>query len=232
MEVPDATVVGHGRQGLGILQLLRRARLVEAEILLAEVGFGARSDRTDHQAMAFIRWVAKEEAAHDIPANAGTFHFGLQGGPTMEKLAVSTAPLTSNTWRGMPVLVIVLLGGFTINFLWCLLLNLKNRTAADYIRPEGPVLLANIVFAAVAGAIWCSQFICLKTGEPAMGKTAYIGFAILMAGQILFSSLLGAAIGEWRGTSGKTKTLLGFGLLLLVASFVVAACSSYLSQQA
>jgi len=162
---------------------------------------------------------------------SSAMNFGLQGGLTMEKLAVSTKPLTSEAWRGMPVLVVVLMGGFTINFLWCLLLNLKNRSVADYIRPEGPVLLANIVFAAVAGAIWCSQFICLKTGEPAMGKTAYIGFAILMAGQILFSSLLGAALGEWRGTSGKTKALLGLGLLMLVVSFVVAAYSGYISQQ-
>jgi L-rhamnose-H+ transport protein len=162
---------------------------------------------------------------------SSAMNFGLQGGLTMEKLAVSTEPLTREAWRGMPVLVVVLMGGFTINFLWCLLLNLKNSTVADYIRPEGSVLLANIVFAAVAGAIWCSQFICLKTGEPAMGKTAYIGFAILMAGQILFSSLLGAALGEWRGTSGKTKALLGLGLLMLVVSFVVAAYSGYISQQ-
>jgi len=162
---------------------------------------------------------------------SSAMNFGLQGGPTMEKLAVSVAPLTSQTWRGMPVLVVVLLGGFTVNFLWCALLNVKNKSAGDYIRPGGPVLLANIVFAAVAGAIWCSQFICLKTGEPAMGKTAYIGFAILMAGQILFSSLLGAALGEWRGTSGRTKTLLAFGLLMLVSSFIVAAYSGFLAQQ-
>jgi len=162
---------------------------------------------------------------------SSAMNFGLQGGSNMEELAVTTAPLTSHTWRGMPVLVVVLLGGFTVNFLWCLLLNLRNKTSGDYIRPEGSVLLANIVFAAVAGAIWCSQFICLKTGEPAMGKTAYIGFAILMAGQILFSSLLGTVLGEWRGTSGKTKSLLVFGLLMLVSSFVMAAYSGHLGQQ-
>ena len=42
-------------------------------------------------------------------------------------------------------------------------------------------LAANLLFAGLAGAIWCSQFICLKTGEPAMGKHAYVGFAVLMA---------------------------------------------------
>jgi L-rhamnose-H+ transport protein len=95
--------------------------------------------------------------------------FGLQGGTTIEKLALSTEPVTSVAWKGMPVLVIVLLGGFTINFLWCLMLNLKNKTTGDYTKANTP-LVGNIVFAAAAGAIWCSQFICFKTGEPAMGR--------------------------------------------------------------
>ena len=157
--------------------------------------------------------------------------FGLQGGATIEKLALTTAPATSATWKGMPVLVMVLLGGFTVNFLWCVLLNLKNKTAGDYVRPEGPVLLANIVFAAVAGAIWCSQFICFKTGQPAMGRMDYVGWAVLMASQILFSSLLGIALGEWKGTGARTRSLLTIGILLLLASAIFAGYSGYLGQR-
>ena len=160
---------------------------------------------------------------------SSAMNYGLQGGAAIEQLALSTQPVTSSTWRGMPVLVVVLLGGFTINFLWCVILNLKNKTGGDYIRPEGPVLLANIVFAGLAGAIWCSQFICLKTGEPAMGKTAYIGFAVLMASAIMFSSLLGILLGEWRGTSSRTRVLLAAGLVILVSSTVLGAYSGYIS---
>lgn len=155
--------------------------------------------------------------------------FGLTGGPTLEKLAVTTAPVTSNTWRGMPVLVIVLLGGFTINFLWCLFLNFKNKTTGDYFKAKTP-LLANIFFAGIAGAIWCSQFICFKTGEPAMGDTAYVGWAVLMACSILFGTLLGIILGEWKGTGKKTRTLLTVGLLLLVASAVISGYSGYLGK--
>ena len=160
---------------------------------------------------------------------SSAMNYGLQGGAAIEQLALSTQPVTSTTWRGMPVLVVVLLGGFTINFLWCVLLNLKNKTGGDYVRPEGPVLLANIVFAGLAGTIWCSQFICLKTGEPAMGKTAYIGFAVLMASAIMFSSLLGILLGEWRGTSSRTRVLLAVGLVILVSSTLVGAYSGYTS---
>ena len=147
--------------------------------------------------------------------------FGLQGGPLMQKAAMETAPATSVIWAGMPVLVVVLFGGFVVNFLWCLFLNVKNRTAKDYVNGSVP-LLPNLIFAAIAGAIWCSQFICFKTGEPQMGSTSYIGWAVLMASQILFSQLLGLFLGEWKNTGKKTRSLLAMGLVLLIASAVIA----------
>lgn len=155
--------------------------------------------------------------------------FGLQGGGSLETLAQTTAPVTSATWKGMPVLVVVLLGGFTINFLWCLFLNFKNKTTGDYLKKGAP-LAGNLLFAGLAGAIWCAQFICFKTGEPAMGTMAYVGWAVLMATAILFSTLLGIFLGEWKGTSGRTRSLLAGGLALLVVSSVVAGYSSYLGQ--
>ncbi len=106
-------------------------------------------------------------------------------------------------------------------------MNLKNKTAGDYVRKEVP-LVPNLVFAALAGAIWCSQFICFKTGEPQMGKTSYIGWGVLMASMILFSQLLGIMLGEWKGTSKKTGRLLLTGLALLLVSAGVAGYSGYL----
>jgi L-rhamnose-H+ transport protein len=156
--------------------------------------------------------------------------FGLQGGPTIQKLALSTSPVTSTTWQGMPVLVVVLLGGFLVNFLWCLYLNAKNRTGGDYVHREAP-LAGNFLFAGLAGAIWCSQFICFKTGEPEMGKMGYVGWAVLMASAILFSSLLGIVLGEWRGTSSRTRALLAAGLALLLISSGIVGYSGRLAEQ-
>ena len=84
--------------------------------------------------------------------------FGLGGGASIEEKALQMAPATAAAWKGMPVLVIVLLGGFVVNFAWCLYLNLKNRTGGDYTK-RGVPLLANHACSALAGAIWCSQFI-------------------------------------------------------------------------
>ena len=140
-----------------------------------------------------------------------------------------TAPFTSRTWSGMPVLVVVLLGGLTVNLAWCLFLNVRNKTTGDYLKGGAP-LAGNFVFAAIAGAIWCSQFICFKTGEPAMGQTAYVGWALLMACQILFSSLIGAFfLGEWRATGRRTRMLLAVGLGLLILTAVLSGFSGYLA---
>jgi len=156
--------------------------------------------------------------------------FGLQGGADIEKLAQTVSPITSATWKGMPVLVVVLFGGFIVNATWCILLNLRNKTVGDYCRTDAP-LFSNLVFAGLAGAIWCSQFICFKTGEPAMGKMAYVGWAVLMASAILFSTLLGILLGEWRGTSSRTRTLLACGLVLLLLSSVIAGYSGNLAEK-
>jgi L-rhamnose-H+ transport protein len=112
--------------------------------------------------------------------------FGLQGGPGIQKLSLETAPVTTITWAGIPVLVVVLMGGFVINGGWCLVLNFRNRTAGDYVKASAPVG-SNLFFASLAGLLWCLQFVCFKTGEPSMGKTSYIGWAVLMAASILFS---------------------------------------------
>jgi L-rhamnose-H+ transport protein len=157
--------------------------------------------------------------------------FGLVGGTTIESLALTTPPATATAWKGMPVLVVALMGGFTVNFLWCLFLNAKNKTFGDYAKKNTP-LIANLFFGAVAGAIWTCQFIAFKTGEPQMGSQGYVGWAVLMASSIMFSGVLGIILGEWKGTSMRTRSLLFAGLLVLLGSSFVAGYSGKLGQQA
>ena len=143
--------------------------------------------------------------------------------------AAENEKVTSVTWSGIPVLVVALFGGFIINAGWCLILNFKNKTTGDYCKKDTPNA-GNFIFAAIAGGIWCSQFICFKTGEPQMGETAYVGWSVLMASAILFSQLLGLMLGEWKGVSKKTMQLLVIGLVLLIGSAVLSGYSGKMSQ--
>jgi L-rhamnose-H+ transport protein len=153
--------------------------------------------------------------------------FGLGGGAAIEKSALDTSPVTPAMWKGIPVLVVVLLGGFTVNFIWCLYLNFKNRTTGDYLKAGVP-LAGNLVFAGLAGAIWCSQFIFFKMADTKIGAYAFSGWTVLMSSAIFFSSLLGVGLGEWKGVSRRTKTLLVTGLVILVASLVIIGYGNYL----
>ena len=156
-------------------------------------------------------------------ASAG-MNFGLQGGASMETAARLCG--TDAKWIGLPVLVVVLWGGFVVNAAWCLWQNQKNRSFSDYC-----IQISNLnshrglamMLAGLAGVIWACQFVCQKVGEPAMGEMRYISFAVVMGSCVMFSSLLGIMLGEWRGTGRKTRVMLAVGLGVLALSIVLAA---------
>jgi L-rhamnose-H+ transport protein len=62
------------------------------------------------------------------------FAIGLFYGKPIMKIAgqVLQDNYRSDLWSNLPVLIVVLLGGFTTNFIWCVILNIKNRTWHEY----------------------------------------------------------------------------------------------------
>jgi len=44
-------------------------------------------------------------------------------------------------WQGLSVLVVVLIGGFTTNFIQCLMLNIRNKTGYQYFSSTARRLL-------------------------------------------------------------------------------------------
>src|SRR5437667_5835932 len=58
------------------------------------------------------------------------FAYGLAAGDPIKALTLKHG--TPVLWQGLPVLIVVLVGGFTTNFIWCLWLNLRNHTGHQY----------------------------------------------------------------------------------------------------
>jgi len=58
------------------------------------------------------------------------FAYGLAAADPIK--AESVRHGTAVLWQGLPALVVVLLGGFTTNFLWCLFLNIRNHSGSEY----------------------------------------------------------------------------------------------------
>ena len=143
----------------------------------------------------------------------------------------------------------VLLGGFTTNFIWCVALNFKNRTGDQYFKTTlrnesssqsgtvtepGPMvqnsvpMLNNYLFSALAGVTWYFQFFFYTMGESQMGNYKFSSWTIHMASIIIFSSLWGIALKEWKGSSTSTKRKLAIGLVTLVLSTMVVGYGNYL----
>ncbi len=62
------------------------------------------------------------------------FSFGLDAGKPIKTITLDHG--TATLWQGLPVLVVILLGGFTTNFIWCVYLNKVNRTGGQYFSPK------------------------------------------------------------------------------------------------
>lgn len=168
--------------------------------------------------------------------------YGFAAGKPIAALAVSHG--ASELWKNLPVLIVVLAGGFTTNFIWCVGLNLRKKTGGNYFNRETqaaaaedaaprtvPVpLLANYLFSALAGTLWYFQFFFYGMGTTKMGRFDFSSWTLHMASIIIFGTLVGVCLSEWKGASRRTHRLMMFGLVVLVASTVVIGYGNYLAK--
>ena len=191
------------------------------------------------------------------------FAYGLAAGDPIKEITVRHG--TPALWQGLPVLVVVLLGGFTTNVIWCVLLNVRNKTGYQYFTSEirrpasagshkpalenvtdapaeemaelgladGPIpakapMLSNYFFCALAGTTWYFQFFFYSMGETQMGRYKFSSWTLHMASIIIFSTLWGIALKEWKGAGTRTKLLVGLSLFVLVMSTIVVGYGNYL----
>lgn len=195
------------------------------------------------------------------------FSYGLRSGDPIKALTLKHG--TTTLWQGLPVLVVVLLGGFTTNVIWCIILNIRNKTGYQYLsstvrdhhpsrgeeliletaidapseemaekirvagprgaaEPERVPMLANYLFCALAGTTWYFQFFFYTMGETQMGAYKFSSWTLHMASIIIFSSLWGIGLHEWRGASRRTKGWLALSLAVLVASTMIVGYGNYL----
>jgi L-rhamnose-H+ transport protein len=191
------------------------------------------------------------------------FAYGLAAGDPIKALTLQHG--TSTLWQGLPVLVVLLLGGFTTNFVWCAALNIRNRTGYQYFsgevrgkvpgRSEEPILenptdapgeemavaasnegsamtgtpmISNYFFSALAGTTWYFQFFFYTMGETQMGRYKFSSWTLHMASIMIFSTLWGIALKEWKGAGARTKFLVAMSLFVLIASTIVVGYGNYL----
>jgi L-rhamnose-H+ transport protein len=186
------------------------------------------------------------------------FAFGLASGDPIKLLTMQHG--TDTIWQGLPVLVVVLAGGFCTNAFWCIYLNIRNRTGFQYftseIRAESPPaalaagfgegspakhlsadgrkdktpvpLFWNYVFSAMGGIFWYLQFFFYSMGETQMGAYKFSSWTLHMASIIIFATMWGVILKEWRGASPRAMLLLRLGVATLVLSTIIVGYGNYL----
>lgn len=101
--------------------------------------------------------------------------------------------------------IVILWGGLTTNFIWCMYLNFKNKTFGNYTDKSTPIS-KNILFSAIAGTMWFLQFFFYGMGESKLGNGAS-SWILHMSTIILTANFWGFYLKEWKGVSKKPLIL-------------------------
>lgn len=145
---------------------------------------------------------------------SGCFNVGLEFGKEL-----NFGELTQPMFRTLPATFLVTMGGFLTNAVYCLYQNRKNNTFSDY--KETSIWGSNLIFCALAGLLWYSQFFGLSLGRSffeAGSAMDTLAFCILMALNVTFSNVWGIILKEWKGCSNKTIAVLITGIAVLIIS--------------
>ena len=147
------------------------------------------------------------------------FALGLDAGAPIKEATLSNG--VKPLFAGLPVILLVTFGGFLTNAAYCIQQNVKNHTGGDYFSVSGSVLVNNLLFCALAGVLWYSQFFGLEMGKSFLADSPLLlafSWSILMSLNVTFSNVWGILLKEWKGCDRKTITVLVVGLVILVFS--------------
>ena len=141
------------------------------------------------------------------------FNIGLEFGAPLQFVD------TPELFGSLIATMLVTLGGFVSNAAYCLYQNARNRTWSDYSRRDN--WLGNVLFCALAGVLWYSQFFGLSLGKGFLAGSATLitfSWCILMALNVTFSNVWGIILKEWKGCNRATIAVLVAGLVVLIVS--------------
>lgn len=126
---------------------------------------------------------------------------------------------TADIYKTLPATFMVTLGGFMTNAVYCLYQNAHNKTFSDYGKTS--LWANNLLFCALAGVLWYSQFFGLSLGKGFLTDSPSLmtfSWCILMALNVVFSNVWGIILKEWKGCSRKTIVVLLAGITILIIS--------------
>jgi L-rhamnose-H+ transport protein len=153
--------------------------------------------------------------------------YGINAGNPIANMALDLG--VSDVYKHNTTFALILTGGFLVNTVWCLTLNVRNRSIREYVTGSGSLLLRNHLLVALAGILTYGQLFFYGMGTTKMGEYAFSSWSIQTALTLVFGNLWGVVLHEWKGVSRRTLLLLWGSILVLVLSAIIMGVGSYLA---
>lgn len=130
----------------------------------------------------------------------------------------------SNTFAGNAVWALFFTMGFIVNFGYCTYLMIKRNNLKDYKSPETG---RNIGLGMLMAFMWIGSFYLYGMSAGKLGKWGVIvGWPLFISLSIVVGNLWGIWRGEWKGAPAHARSLLNWGLLVLIFAVIVIAISN------
>jgi len=155
------------------------------------------------------------------------YGFSLDQGQPIADVA---AKYGAGNFQGNVIYIFSNTGAFISTLLYCLYLHNKDKTFYQYGNASGNNLSVNYLLSILTGLLWYGQFFFYGLGHVRMGTYKFTSWAIHMIMLVLFSSVAGLVMKEWKQCSSKTLRWLGTALLVLVIAILLLTYGNYLGE--
>lgn len=152
-----------------------------------------------------------------------------QGQPIAEVAAAHGA----GNFQGNVIYIFSNTGAFVTTFFYCLYLHIKQKTFEEYTRPKetNGFLSRNYAMAALTGLLWYGQFFFYGLGQVRMGNFKFTSWTIHMIMLVLFSSLAGLWMKEWKQVKKSTLVVLATALAVLLLAVLALTWANYIASE-
>lgn len=212
-------------EGKGLILLISVSVAIAGIAVIGFAGSLRAQNMTDEQKKAAVKDFALGKGllvALLAGVMSACFSLGIEAAAPIREAAIAMG--TEALYAGLPAILIITVGGFMTNAVYCVFQNVKNKTLKDYFGVPANVFINNILFTALAGILWYSQFFGLELGKSFLTPgTVMMAFSwsILMSLNITFSNVWGIILKEWKGVKPATIGVLVLGMGMLIFSLII-----------
>ncbi|RJS93766.1 L-rhamnose/proton symporter RhaT [Salinisphaera sp. Q1T1-3] len=155
---------------------------------------------------------------------SAAFNWGINAGHPLAQAALDSG--ANSLFQNNVTFMLIMWGGLTTNAIWCVAMNIRNRSYTDYVNTDTP-LVRNYLLCAIAGTTWFLQFFFYGMGASRLANDAS-SWVLHMSFIIIVSSLWGLFFKEWQGTSRTNRQVLLAGIVIILVSVVMVGFGNYL----